>query len=296
MNQPRPKPRLTICISTVRRTGLRESPKYLSQAVNRLLASMSAAERARVEIIIMNSNVPPEAHTEVEEVLRQHAAQAPHLLRSVAKAAPTFQPVSDSVGDRHLAWGKKLTLDFVNALRVCRQTNSEYILRLEDDVVAADHFVSYLLNCCERDGRDDKPWAFLSLFSLDWGPPHRLTPYFAYAAAILFPNDQLLDDLLDYLEKHHQRAPVDWLLAEYRDRAGRRGYVKHPSLFQHIGEVSSGITLHQRISPTFCPSCHPLRRALHYAVLTLRYMPLGLKFWLRGQEAAPAEIAPRSVQ
>jgi hypothetical protein len=281
MNQCNQTSRLTIGISTVRRQSLADDPGYLSKTVNGLLASMSAAERARVEIVIINSNSPPEAHTEVEQLLARHAECVPHLLRSAARAAPSFQPDDASDRARKVAWEKKLSLDFVEALRICRNTDSKYVLRLEDDVMAADHFVTHLMQWCERQDTADKPWAFLSLFSADLGPPHRLWPYCAYSQAILFPNDERLDDIIRYIEEHYHRAPVDFLLAEYRDPAGRRGWVKYPSLFQHIGDLSTGLAEPPRTSPTFCPSCHPLHLALQQTIVMLKYLPLGMKLWLQ---------------
>lgn len=170
-----------------------------------------------------------------------------------------------------------------------RDTRSEYVLRLEDDVIAADHFVSRLLKWCDQHYTVDKPWAFLSLFAVDLTPLNRLAPYLAYTQALLFPNDQRLDDIIRYIEDHYQRAPVDLLLAEYRDHAGRSGWVKYPSLFQHIGDVSTGLAQPQRTSPTFCPSRHPFQLAVHHAVVMFKYLPLGMKLWLQRQRLKSAD-------
>lgn len=119
MHRRKQNSRLAIGISTVRRAGLPDSPGYLNRTVNSLLARMSAAERSCMEIILVNSNWPPEDHTEVDLILSRHAEHVPHLLRPVAKGVPSFQPSDVSDRARIVAWERKLTCDFVHALRIC---------------------------------------------------------------------------------------------------------------------------------------------------------------------------------
>ena len=61
--------RITIGISTVRRADGSDSSGYLTRTINSVLSAMSVIEQQQVQILIVNANSPPEAHTEVEHVL-----------------------------------------------------------------------------------------------------------------------------------------------------------------------------------------------------------------------------------
>ena len=270
------EPRITIGISTVRRADGSDPSGYLTQTIESVLSAMSVVERQQTQILIVNANTPPEAHIEVEQVLARHSQDVSVRFCSGHRNSAALKPLESSQTAQYIAWRQKLSLDFVATLRICRETKSDYILRLEDDVIAADHFVSNTLSWMNRRSHNKHSWAFLSLYSEDLAPFCQLRPYRAYAPALLFRNDQRLDHLVEYIEQHVHRAPVDWLLRDYHDDVGRSGRVRFPSLFQHNGAVSSLDRPERdqipRTSPTFSQHQGPLHLAVHHASVLSQWL------------------------
>ena len=151
------KTRITIGISTVRRP---QGPSYLAQTVDCLLAALPADERELVQIVIVNATSPADAHT---DVAARHGPEVSVRLSANYRARPRGRQPEPRESPEYLAWVRKLSLDFAATLKICRETSSDYILRLEDDVIAADRFVSKLLNWIDGRGRKGHDWAFLSL-------------------------------------------------------------------------------------------------------------------------------------
>jgi hypothetical protein len=69
--------------------------------------------------------------------------------------------------------------------------------------------------------------------------------------AMMFRRGELVNKLLDYIEARFDESPVDWLIRDFiKENQGENRlkldltldvviYMKHPNVFQHIGEYSS---------------------------------------------------------
>ena len=105
-------------------------------------------------------------------------------------------------------------LDRVASLHACKALGCDYILQLEDDVIAADGFDSTILNFADRRLGHSRDAAFYSFFSIELTPFSQVRRYYAHTQAVLFRNDTRLDRLLKYCVDEADEAPFDWLLRD----------------------------------------------------------------------------------
>lgn len=274
------KLRLAIVIPTVKRKmtvagkeGGTVSPRYLTTTVNSVIAKMAVEDHQRVRILIFNANIPPDEYEEVKEILAAHdqyvsggeggKGVAPSLVEianheSYTQLHDRGKDLQRNWGDSlaRILWRSKQCLDFAQALRVCLAMESEYVLLLEDDVIATDHFVPKILTWMDEKFKEKKDWLFISLFSTDYPIDGQLYEYGMCSQALLFRNDVNLSHLIEYIEVNFDKSPVDWLLRDYVRAHHWNVYVRVPSLFQHIGVVRSlseqeGSRLSYPVSPTF---------------------------------------------
>jgi hypothetical protein len=208
---------------------------------------MSPSSGQQVEIVVFNAEPQPEQHAE--------ACRIPARYRSLVDSGrmtlltnPGGHPQLAVRGseplehesERHWAWRRKLALDFAHVAAHSSQ-RGDYYLHVEDDMLAARDFLPDLTSWFDEYFANRDDWAFLSLFV-----PLRLVdreeiPLDQYysCCALLFRCDDLAP-LVGFLRRRFDEAPLDFLVREFAATQGKAVFARVPSLFQHVGVLSTG--------------------------------------------------------
>ena len=272
--------KFVIGIPTVRR-----SYDYLPVTLDSIISQIPVVDRAQVEIVLFNADLPPEHHAQVAALSQTYRPLIdigfltiltnpcghPQLIERFSHA--------DACGDNvsYGQWAAKLVLDCVYLLNFCA-TRGTYYLHLEDDVIAAEGFWSTFTGWFETHFVQRHDWLTLSLYS-----PYRMTDRQRYpmsrfygAIGLLFRCGDL-PRLATYMAGVFDQAPLDWLIRDFIIETGGAAYVHAPPLFQHVGLISS---LTQKVQLAEAPAFQEgaARRGWRFVQglhTLLRYRPTG---------------------
>lgn len=229
------KPKFVIGIPTVRR-----DTDYLLNTVDSLVGQIPADHRDQIELVVFNAELPPENHQQITRLTEKHHAliEAGFLTLIDNPEGHRQLPTDSSHGDPARYWTMKLVLDAVFLIKACRD-RGDYYLHLEDDVIAATSFWPRFQGWFDEHFAERDDWFALALYS-----PYPMIDRQRYEEditgfiALLF-RCRDLHSLTTFLERHFERRPLDGLLNDYIRKTGSVVYAHIPSLFQHIGLVSS---------------------------------------------------------
>lgn len=250
--------RLHIVVPTMSRPG---GVFYLQRMIESLAEQLAPVDAEGLRVTIVDMDGPKRINRQLEEI-RARISSFPFMLDIRDRISIDRDPVTRIPGRRE-CWESNVGRDFALCLYLGRVlSDCRYILRLEDDVLACRGYVPKIRQLAGDllEGPDARP--FLSLFSLEprfcLGP--RVGKYFSWGPALLFRNDAGLDGIIAFAHSMARKGrEIDRALAGYCP-AGRPGLVVYPSLFQHIGDVSSAgmPDWAGRRSPTYRPGDGPL--------------------------------------
>lgn len=288
---------LTIAIPTKGRMHNKRPVEYLSLTIKSLLAKTIPRERRQVHLLLMNCHTPAHEHHALSGLSDKLSASG-FELSVVERKNKIFNEKQTTGAQTHhddrekMLWMQQLKADFIELLETARNFGNRYILRLEDDVIACDHFLAKLFHAAEQKSRRGRLYPFISFFSPDFGFDNQLKPYYAYSQAMLFRNDNSLDQILAYLKNSSSARAVDRLLEDFRCDFNERGMVAFPSLFQHIGQQSSHDIIRPFTSPTFRSELSSAALLRHKAAQPLRFIAFLIahaKFRLRQSRCSKRE-------
>jgi len=226
---------------------------YVADTLRSIMSAMSPSEKHSVKIIIMNGNVPPGAHAALKEVAQTYRAEIKEgLIKIITNPDPVkghLQLVDrskltlrwqDSV-DRVL-WRSKQVLDVAFLLEECSKvaTPESYFLMIEDDVIAANNFVTKIRTFMDEKLAPRTDWITASFYNpwtvedLEELPPYK---FFGVIGQVFRPHD--LPTIVEFLRKNFDQSPLDWLFVDFLKKFDGKVVVHTPSMFQHVGEVSS---------------------------------------------------------
>lgn len=259
--------RYVIGIPTVaRRRG------YLAETVASVLSAMNAGDLKRTRIVIFNGDNPPESNAEIHALSTRYAE---HCACGTLRIEHRREPVVLEDCDEKTLWWRKQTLDGAALLEHC-QSWGDYYLHLEDDIVARPGFLEVIDSKLEAHRAAGERWAILSFynsFPVSDGAhysEYRLTrKYFGFIGQLFQMKDVPL--LGRYLRANYTEAPIDVLVARWALSNGRAVIGHAPSLFQHVGVISS---FQGRIqlwdSPQFNDDRHAFKARMRVALEDLR--------------------------
>ncbi len=225
--------RLVIGLPTVGRPH-----DYVGDTLDSVVAGIPADAWGRVEIVILNAHQPPGAHQGLHAALARHAQLARSgRLRVLEGPAGGYAALAAVAGDRLLSWRGKQSLDCATLMRTCADLGDHY-LHLEDDVLVAPGFLPALEAWFSGfAGRDD--WSALSLFAPWQYPKQNPLPLEAFGGMFgLLLRCRDLPGLAAVIEANFSEA-VDYTLRDHLIATQGSIHVRHPSLVDHVGVVSS---------------------------------------------------------
>lgn len=213
---------------------------YLAETVSSIVTAINGRDFQRARIVILNGDDSQHSNPEIQTVVSRHGELcASGTLRIVNR----YEPIAVENCDERGLWQRKQTLDCAALLEHCQDSGS-YYLHVEDDVVATPQFLEIIDSKLQAHRVNGQRWAILSFynsFPIADGAHYSefaLTRKYFGLIGQLFHNKDL-PSLCHYLRAHHTHAPVDVLVARWALCEGRAVIGHSPSLFQHVGVISS---------------------------------------------------------
>ena len=241
------RPNMVIGVSSVnRRTN------YLYNTIANIMERLSEEDRRHVKVVVMNGNVPPSDHTDVPRVREAFAAEMDDGLLVIeeihgAGGHPELDVPDASLRHRwgddtqRVRWRAKQVLDVATLMDRCaRYQRYGYFLMLEDDVKVADRFPTAVRRWVDEKLSHRTDWAIASFYNpwrasdLEVIPPFK---FFGVIGQLFRMHD--LPHLTHFLKKNFDESPLDWLFVDYLTKYRLTMLAHSPSLFQHLGKVSS---------------------------------------------------------
>eukprot|EP00759_Apiculatamorpha_spiralis_P033855 PhF_6_TR35019/c0_g1_i2/m.50972/K13748/MGAT4C; alpha-1,3-mannosylglycoprotein beta-1,4-N-acetylglucosaminyltransferase C len=226
---------------------------YVVDTVKALFSAMSHQEKGQVKVVLMNGDVPPAKHKAIERTIKRDFG---HLIDSgtliiIKNPSDSGWPqlkhpekltVRWQDDTKRILWRSKQVLDVAFLLEQCSELArpESYVLMLEDDVIATMNFVTKIRTFMDEKMYDRVDWTTTSFYN-PWpvSDGEELPPYkfFGVIGQIFRPHD--LPVIVEFLRKNFDQSPLDWLFWDFLKKFDRKIVVHSPSMFQHVGEISS---------------------------------------------------------
>ncbi|EDV21512.1 uncharacterized protein TRIADDRAFT_30432 [Trichoplax adhaerens] len=225
-------------------TVKRKKESYIYQTIKSIISSTSPSDLDDTVIVIYigerNNEDRKQLATELSTAFDSHIQTG--LIDIIAPPAcyyPDFDKIPANLGDKRAQfnWRSKQNLDFAY-LMMYATSRGKYYVQLEDDIIAADNFITSMRNYIHM----QNPEWFLIWFS-----------QLGFIGKCFKTSD--LPFFVNFLYLFYRFKPCDWLLdhaiycmtgCSFNVRKQichreRNALVKHyrPALFQHVGKYSS---------------------------------------------------------
>ncbi len=221
------------------------STSYLIETVNQLF-HYSGEMLPYITVVLFNAEYPPENHKQILEIrerFQEHLINSKLVLlemRNLHKQLlePMLQTYDDSI-DR-VYWRSKQVLDYAYLMESSAPFGDVYI-QLEDDIEVAEDFITEIAWWTATYYWDRNDWFQLSFYGSDSHQDHekhaKSSTFYGFIGQLFRTSDLL--NMAKYFREHFDSKPVDWLLNDYLVETTRSLYKHVPSVFNHIGKVSS---------------------------------------------------------
>jgi hypothetical protein len=137
-------------------------------------------------------------------------------------------------------WRSKHALDTALVMVHCQNQSYDYYVHLEDDIRASKNFPTKIRDWIDRRLQRRSDWTMLSFYN-PWrvNDMDILKPYnfFGVIGQVFRPSD--LPTIVEFIQKNFDESPLDWLFVDVLTKYHGQVIVHSPSLFQHVGIVSS---------------------------------------------------------
>ncbi|XP_060118460.1 alpha-1,3-mannosyl-glycoprotein 4-beta-N-acetylglucosaminyltransferase C-like [Heteronotia binoei] len=216
---------LTIGISAVHR----EREHYLLRTLESIYSHCKGEELNLITVVIYlannDSKLNEQNAKEIEAQFGEHVNEGRLLvIESSLTGCPPLSHMKEMFfgAQGKALYRSKQNVDYAYLLNFCANL-SWYYLMLEDDIVCANNFVLIIQNHVKN---EVKSWTTIAFSSLGF-------------IGKLFHSSDLIK-LARFLLMFYDQMPGHWLLEHFHQSQNQRDLmVFRPSLFQHIGRVSS---------------------------------------------------------
>lgn len=233
-----PLPTYVIGIPSVRREH-----DYISDTFDELVKQVPRAYKGRVKFVILNGNTPAKNHTQVQSISLKYSDLIESKELEIIESedyAKLKHPLRNLYGDdeKRLFWRSKQSLDFARLMKHC-STLGKYYIHLEDDIEPANNFIG-LIDVWIKEYESRSDWIILSTYSnfhIAHNSEYDAGSFAGFIGQIFRARD--LAGIGQYFEDKFDLSPVDWLMRDYVIEQKKKIFAHSPSLFQHLGKVSS---------------------------------------------------------
>lgn len=202
---------------------------YLTRTLQSLVDETSLREKSETVVVIFLADFDTKYNEKVVHNLTGTFMTYINMgFFQIIQAAQEFYPpltgLKRNFKDKpeRVSWRSKQVIDFA-FMFLYGQNISEFYVQLEDDVICAPNFISQIKQYITH---QRKHWAILEFSELGF-------------IGKLFKSADL-KKLAQFMMTFYEEQPVDWLIRYYRmAMAQHQVLLRKPTLFQHIGELSS---------------------------------------------------------
>uniref|UniRef100_A0A8C3SFF6 Alpha-1,3-mannosyl-glycoprotein 4-beta-N-acetylglucosaminyltransferase C n=1 Tax=Chelydra serpentina TaxID=8475 RepID=A0A8C3SFF6_CHESE len=220
---------LSIGISSIHR----KNKYYLMRTIESIFSQSSPEELKEIVLVVYLSNndstLNNQTAKEIKDGFSSHIDEGNLLVICSSLASyPSLQGLQRNFWDKDesVQHRSKQNVDYAFLVNFCASL-SRYYLMLEDDVVCANGFLSIIQQFIRERG---EPWTTVAFSTLGY-------------IGKLYHNEDL-PKLARFLLLFYDVMPCDWLLELFHQSKAQKEIITfRPSLFQHIGRISSFHTM-----------------------------------------------------
>ncbi|XP_019406771.1 PREDICTED: alpha-1,3-mannosyl-glycoprotein 4-beta-N-acetylglucosaminyltransferase C-like [Crocodylus porosus] len=222
---PTRKKYLSIGISSVQE----KNRKYLLKTIESIFKRSSPMDLKEMVLVVYLANnhfyLNKKTATDIKDEFTSYIESGNLLvIYSSLASYPSLEGLKRSFFDKEkkIQAKSKQNVDYAYLVNFCASL-SHYYLMLEDDVICANGFFSVIRQYIED---KNEPWTTVAFSKLGY-------------IGKLYHNEDL-PKLARFLLMFYSEMPSDWLLELfYQSKAQKKMITFTPSLFQHIGRISS---------------------------------------------------------
>ncbi|XP_065058862.1 alpha-1,3-mannosyl-glycoprotein 4-beta-N-acetylglucosaminyltransferase B-like isoform X1 [Rhopilema esculentum] len=221
----------------------REQQSYLSGTLRSLINGLTDDDRSEIVLIVFIGDAPSVAKKRVEKLSKAFSdAVSEGILEFIVPNQEFYPdmknlPLTFNDSPDRVRWRTKQNLDY-SFMMMYAQNKARFYCQLEDDIVATPAYASTILTFALQQENND--WFMLEFSSLGF-------------IGKLFKSSDL-SVMVDFFLMFYKDKPVDWLLDHILwvkvcnpEKDGKHCNLQKqrlkirfkPSLFQHVGKVSS---------------------------------------------------------
>jgi len=236
---------IIFAIPTVKREGI----SYLQGTLSSLFDNLKEDRKINVKFIVFVAETDKEfLNKTISQISEQFSEQIKNNILQIISPSSSLYPgnwstvisIPDHFGDSYdrVKWRSKQNLDMVHLLMYGYNLQSDYYVIMEDDVITQSGYVEDMMKFVKEN--ESKDYFYLS---------------FCRAGSIskLFRR-KTLPKFASFVHMFYNKKPLDWLQYDFstldlcaysepcdkcRERMKERIIHRKPSLFQHIGKISS---------------------------------------------------------
>ena len=143
--------------------------------------------------------------------------------------------------EQRVRWRAKQSLDFAFLMEYCRYFG-EFYVQMEDDIAVSPRYLTDMVWWLREYFYRRGDWLTLSYYTSEsYKDRQEYSPkqFYGFIGHLIRTED--LGKLAAFIRKNYDESPVDWLMADYIMKVvpTRKLYAHSPSLFQHVGLISS---------------------------------------------------------
>ncbi|XP_072038293.1 LOW QUALITY PROTEIN: alpha-1,6-mannosyl-glycoprotein 4-beta-N-acetylglucosaminyltransferase-like [Amphiura filiformis] len=217
---------LTIGIPTVKR----EKKLYIQETLNSLIEHSTRQDRKDVVIVIFAADFNNDYNNHIKDLVESNFKEYVNDgFIQVIKAPESFYPplenLKQNFGDEleRVIWRSKQVVDYAYLFSYSIDV-AQYYIQLEDDVIATPNYVQSIREYIDLN--QNEQWVCLEFSELGF-------------IGKLF-RSSMLQRLSQFVMFFFEEQPIDYLFKYFNLlHAQQKSFLRAPSIFQHIGTISS---------------------------------------------------------
>ncbi|KAI3630206.1 hypothetical protein MIR68_011641 [Amoeboaphelidium protococcarum] len=261
---------------------VQRSTDYIATTLQGMFSKVAPSLRRHLKIVVLNCNVPSSDHhsfQSLKTMFSEEVSSGQLILLELPGIYNQLQrPMLLNWNDEtdRVRWRSKQVLDFAYLMeQSLALTKAEFYIQMEDDIQCSNHYLTEMAWWLQHYFYQRNDWFILTFYSentMSDRSEYNFQSFYGFIGQLMRAED--LPELIKYLQTRFSQSPVDWLVKDFirmKQQTFGSGYYKlyahNPSIFQHVGKVSSLKKKNQNIqSQSFRDSADYLKQRLEPVV------------------------------
>ncbi|KAI3629705.1 hypothetical protein MIR68_011140 [Amoeboaphelidium protococcarum] len=261
---------------------VQRSTDYIATTLQSMFSKVAPSLRRHLKIVVLNCNVPSSDHHSFQSIKSMFSKEISNgqlvLLELPGIYKRLQRPMLLNWNDEtdRVRWRSKQVLDFAYLMeQSLALTNAEFYIQMEDDIQCSNHYLTEMAWWLQHYFYQRNDWFILTFYSentMSDRSEYSFQSFYGFIGQLMRSAD--MPELIKYLQTRFSSSPVDWLVKDFirmKQQTIGSDYYKlfahNPSIFQHVGKVSSLKKKNQNIqSQSFRDSADYLKQRLEPVV------------------------------